>query len=619
MVINFVANWRMNLFLSILFISAFQSCSLEKAKLYEAWWLEHQNLLFTSRQIVRKEIRLPDWYLRLYSIIFALGNLAKIPKEIIISSVSLILLVSGALCLSLGSWLIDQQQNKGCTNSTQDWFWCTTLKGNSKIVKIAVAVSSLPCAVTEYVHESSLKASLHICVPVGNRVAIMVPAEAMTKGQAKTQDVCSRQPQSHIDKASKRNAKVCQNKNTIGYPAAIEKQMKKLYQTLSEKDKRRYAGVEALKLERGGIVYIASVLACDRKTVSKGIEELKNLSRRHVDQQRTRRRGAGRKPYHMTHEHIDEQFLDVLKEHTAGDPMREAVKWTNLTPQEICQLLEQKYNTRISKTVVCQILDKHNYHRRKILKKKTMKEVAYRNQQFETIATYKASYLNSPNPIISMDNKKKEYLGNFYRNGYLYTQRALHCYDHDFPSFAEGIIIPHGIYDIKQNKGYIHLGTSHETSEFSCECLKEWWFKHGRYDYPDASAILILCDGGGSNSSRHYIFKQDLQKLVNEIGIAIRIAHYPPYCSKWNPIEHRLFPHVTRACQGVLFENIGIVQSLMQKTKTRQGLEVEVEILDKVYQTGRKATDDFRQNMGISFDESLPTLNYTVVPSGEVI
>ncbi|MBI4849405.1 MAG: ISAzo13 family transposase [Nitrospirae bacterium] len=395
--------------------------------------------------------------------------------------------------------------------------------------------------------------------------------------------------------------------------------MKKFYRTLSEKDKRRYAGVEALKLERGGIVYIASLFGCDRKTVSKGIEELKKFSRRHVDQQRIRRRGAGRKPYHMIHEHIDEQFLNVLNEHTAGDPMREAIKWTNLTPQEICQLLEQKHNRRVSKTVVRQIMDKHNYHRRKILKKKTMKEVAYRNQQFETIAGYKALYLNSPNPIISMDNKKKEYLGNFYRNGYLYTQRALHCYDHDFPSFAEGIIITHGIYDTKQNKGYIHLGTSHETSEFSCECLKDWWFKHGRYDYPNANVILILCDGGGSNSSRHYIFKQDLQKLVNEIGIAIRIAHYPPYCSKWNPIEHKLFPHVTRACQGVLFENIEIVQSLMQKTKTRQGLEVEVEILDKVYQTGRKATDDFRQNMGISFDESLPSLNYTVIPSGEVI
>ena len=141
--------------------------------------------------------------------------------------------------------------------------------------------------------------------------------------------------------------------------------------------------------------------------------------------------------------------------------------------------------------------------------------------------------------------------------------------DHDFTSYSEGFIVPHGIYDIQKNEGYITLGTSKDTSEFACECIKDWWNNVGKFDYPDAENILILADGGGSNSSRHYIFKYDLQSLVNEIGINIRVAHYPPYTSKYNPIEHRMFCHVTRACKGVVFESIEIVAELMKKTKTR--------------------------------------------------
>ena len=153
--------------------------------------------------------------------------------------------------------------------------------------------------------------------------------------------------------------------------------------------------------------------------------------------------------------------------------------------------------------------------------------------------------------------------------------------DHDFTSYSEGFIVPHGIYDIQKNEGYITLGTSKDTSEFACECIKDWWNNVGKFDYPDAENILILADGGGSNSSRHYIFKYDLQSLVNEIGINIRVAHYLSYISKYNPIEHRMFCHVTRACKGVVFESIEIVAELMKKTKTKQGLKLLVNIKDK--------------------------------------
>lgn len=299
--------------------------------------------------------------------------------------------------------------------------------------------------------------------------------------------------------------------------------------------------------------------------------------------------------------------------------MDETIRWTNLRPWEIAQRLRDRYELEVSRTVVRKLLKKHHYRRRKALKKQTLKTVPHRNEQFENIARLMADYEKSGNPIMSMDTKKKEYLGNFYRDGHLYTLEQLLTYDHDFTSLAQGVVIPHGLYDLKQNIGYIHLGTSKETSEFACDCLRNWWYQCGRYDYPSATSILLLCDGGGSNSSRHYIFKQDLQKLVDEIGIEIRIAHYPPYTSKYNPIEHRLFPHVTRACQGVIFTSIDLVKTLMEKTSTSTGLKVIVQIIDKVYQTARKVADDFKETMKIVFDEFLPQWNYTAVPNREVI
>ena len=243
-----------------------------------------------------------------------------------------------------------------------------------------------------------------------------------------------------------------------------------------------------------------------------------------------------------------------------------------------------------------------------------MKRVVHRNEQFENIAALKASYQAAGNPVVSMDTKKKEYLGNFYRSGHLYTTETIETYDHDFYSFAEGIVIPHAIYDLVHNKGYINIGTSRDTSQFVCDSLRQWWYTQGQVDYPQATSILILCDGGGSNNSRYYIFKQDLQELADEIGLEIRIAHYPPYCSKYNPIEHRLFPHVTQACQGVVFKSVEVVKELMARTKTKQGLRVTVNVIDKVYQTGRKVAESFKENMPIIFDDFLPQWNYTAVP-----
>jgi hypothetical protein len=307
-------------------------------------------------------------------------------------------------------------------------------------------------------------------------------------------------------------------------------------------------------------------------------------------------------------------FHAVLADHTAGSPMQPEVVWTDLTPREIREDLMER-DLYVSEYIVQQLLRDAGYRCRQMLKYLDMGAHADRNAQFENIARLKDEYLKSGNPLVSIDTKKRELLGTFYRDGKVYGRQALLAWDHDFPSSATGVVIPYGIYDLKRNFGYLSVGTSHDTTEFACDSLAWWWTEHGRWLYRGADSIGLLCDGGGSNSSTKYLFKEDLQKLSNRLGIAIRVAHYPPYCSKYNPIERRLFPHVTRACQGVLFDSVATVKRLLEKTRTATGLRVIVEVLDKVYQTGRKYTAGFKEDMKILFDDFLPKWNYCAVPS----
>ncbi|PZU98631.1 MAG: ISAzo13 family transposase [Leptolyngbya sp.] len=215
--------------------------------------------------------------------------------------------------------------------------------------------------------------------------------------------------------------------------------------------------------------------------------------------------------------------------------------------------------------------------------------------------------------------QKRELIGKLYREGVLYTQEPIEVFDPDWASLATGVAIPHGLYDLSDNGGYIQIGTSHDTTESACDSIRYWWTTYGPHRYPLADSILLLCDGGRSNSSRHYLFKQDLQRLANDLGIEIRIAHYPPYTSKYNPIEHRLFPHVSRACQGMIFDHVQTVQDLIARTTTQIGVKVFTTILDKPYQTGRTVAEDFKATMTIVFDHLLTPWNYTAVPEVQVI
>ena len=310
---------------------------------------------------------------------------------------------------------------------------------------------------------------------------------------------------------------------------------------------------------------------------------------------------------------VSEVFLQVLRDHTAGDPMNPDIKWTNLSRRQIaCRMTA--LGTPVSRRIVRQLLLQHGYRRRKAVKKVTMGSHPDRNAQFEAITRLKAEYRAAGLPVLSIDTKKKELLGNFHRDGVIDTQEPVATNDHDFGSHGLGKLIPHGLYDVGRNEGFVHLNTSHDTSELACDSIATWWEQHGRERYPGAKKLLLLCDGGGSNSATQYLFKEDLQKLANRFGLEIRIAHYPPYCSKYNPIEHRLFAHVSRACRGVIFHTVETAQHYIGKTETTTGLKVIVRVLSKVYATGRKSMDDFKRKMKIVFDQVLPKWNYTAVP-----
>lgn len=297
----------------------------------------------------------------------------------------------------------------------------------------------------------------------------------------------------------------------------------------------------------------------------------------------------------------------------AGLPQDKDVKWTHLSERTIADNLAAK-NQITSRYHVKQMLRFRQYKKRTLLKKIALKDVEGRNEQFEKIATYRTSFTNEGLPVISIDTKKKELLGNFSRSGTAYSTAERHANDHDFPSSAEGQIVPHGIYDVNENIGYVTLGLSRDTSEFVCDNLSKCWTETLQYKYPDAETMLLLCDGGGSNASAHYIVKQDLVKLAKSLNINILVAHYPPYCSKWNPIEHRLFSQITHTWSGVPLKNIEFVKNLTDTTTTRTGLKVITSINQKQYLTKREVSQGFRDNIEdyVTFDDKRPKWNYLI-------
>lgn len=333
-----------------------------------------------------------------------------------------------------------------------------------------------------------------------------------------------------------------------------------------------------------------------------------------VDASRIRREGGGRMSFTRKFPDINEAFLSIIEPHVAGDPMNEKIKWVKLSRAEIREGMKKR-GISINRNAIKKLLKKNGFVKRKIQRKKSTGEFKDRNKQFNNIEKLKTKFFHSKNPILSIDTKKKEKIGNLHRNGQVYCTQAIESYDHDYAHLSEMTVIPHGVYDMKRNEAFMNIGTGKETAEFVCDSVKKWWEHQGKSHYPDAKEILLLCDAGGANCYRHHVFKLALQNLANSIGLPIRISHYPPYSSKWNPIEHKVFPHVSRAMEGVKLESIESVKELIKKAKTKAGLKVFAQITRKVYKKKIFPIKSAIKKINIIKHGSLSQLNYTILPA----
>ena len=413
-----------------------------------------------------------------------------------------------------------------------------------------------------------------------------------------------------------------------GYGAVHEETMRLYCRSLPEDHRRRYAAIEALKIGYGGVAYVARVLGMSRRTIHTGISELEqmgnddpeNPQRPSGDAQRTRRPGGGRPPITERKPLLKSALQEVLDVHSAGSPTDERVRWTDLKPMQLAQRLLER-GIEVRRNTAAALLDQAGFRRRALCKELITGQVdpQARDRQFRHIAALRRLARQRGIPVLSIDTKKKEPLGTLHRPGQCYSTAPQAVFDHDFGHLADGRLVPHGVYDVHANVGFITLGTSRETSAFVCDAVALAWEVLFSPMYPDAAELILLCDCGGANAARSLRFKEDMIELTRHLGLRVRIAHYPPYTSKWNPIEHRLFSQVERTWSGVMLDSPETALKTVERTRTQTGLQVTARILDKAYEIGRKCSDTFRdiKDRFIRHDDVLGEWNYVI--DGNVI
>jgi Rhodopirellula transposase DDE domain len=310
-----------------------------------------------------------------------------------------------------------------------------------------------------------------------------------------------------------------------------------------------------------------------------------------------------------------EAIQRTVADHTAGSPVDQNIRWTNRSPRQIAQEIADDGFHVCPDTVRRILTEELELRLRQAVKEEAQTQFLFRDEQFRHLAELRVWYERHRWPVLSIDTKQKELLGNFFRRGRAYTDGQVRVQDHDFATPGLGRVIPYGVFDVVNNEGFLLLAQGSDTSELACDALWRWWQRLGRKRYWHASGLLVMCDCGGSNGYRRHRFKEELSWLASDLRRDIRVAHYPPGCSKYNPIEHRLFCHVTRALQGVALKTIHVAQRFISLTTTSTGLKVIAEIATKVYEKGGKVTRDFTDNISdlIDFNAFLPQLNYTAL------
>jgi hypothetical protein len=322
--------------------------------------------------------------------------------------------------------------------------------------------------------------------------------------------------------------------------------------------------------------------------------------------------GRGRKLIEVKDPDVIPALERMLSDEVAGDPMGEQ-KWVRSSIRNLSKKLKDQGH-QVGHGAVARLLRKMGYSLQVNKKKQAGAQHPDREEQFRYIATLKAQFLTAGLPIVSIDTKKKELIGNYRREGVTWRRKALET-DAYFAGAAKCVAVPFGIYDIAQNAGYVTVGISGNTAEFAVNCLVSWWNLRGRTVYPNADRLLVLADGGGGNGYNLRTWKNDLQqKLCDAFGMTITLSHYPPACSKWNPIEYRLFSHISMNWAGQPLHSLDVMLAFIRGTTTTTGLRVEAYLDQGIYRKGRKVTEQQLKEIALSTHDICPRWNYTLHP-----
>lgn len=395
----------------------------------------------------------------------------------------------------------------------------------------------------------------------------------------------------------------------------LEIQIKEKYELMSfflnERSKRLWAATEAQFYGRGGIAAVCRATGISNKTIDNGLKELKN---KNEENNRIRKKGGGRKKIINKDDNLIKAIDQLIEPTTRGDP-ENPLRWTSKSLRQIAAELN-KNDYKISHVTIGQILKNQGYSLQANRKTNEGGDHPDRDKQFEYINDKIKRLLEQNQPVISVDTKKKELIGNFKNAGKEWQKKntPIEVEAYDFLSKADGKVAPYGIYDLAMNKGWVSVGISSDTAEFAVNTIKTWWYQMGSLIYDKATEILITADGGGSNGYRVRLWKRELQKLANEINMTINVCHFPPGTSKWNKIEHRLFSYISKNWRGKPLINIETVLNLISNTTTKKGLTV-MAVLDKnKYEKGIEISDEEMKSIKIEYDYFHPEWNYKIIP-----
>ena len=379
---------------------------------------------------------------------------------------------------------------------------------------------------------------------------------------------------------------------------------------LNEKSRRLLLAAEAQLLGWGGISKVSHETGVSCITISNGISELNTAPIR--DSSRQRKPGGGRRKIKVVNPSIIEALDRLVEPYTAGTP-ESPLRWTIKSTRRLAEQLG-KQGFKISHARVADLLKEQNYSLQANRKMIEGGKHPDRNAQFEYINRTIKDFQEQGQPVISVDTKKKELIGNFKNNGCEYHEKGMPelVMVHDFEDKKLGKANPYGIYDIAQNSGWVSIGIDHDTAAFAVESIRRWWLQMGCQTYPKARKLMITADGGGSNGSRVKLWKVELQKLANEIGLDISVSHLPPGTSKWNKIEHKMFAFISQNWRGKPLTSLATIVNLIAATTTRAGLKIKCNIDFEKYPKGIRIKNAEMENLLIELSEFHGEWNYTI-------